>query len=393
MAIHAPDQRAVLGGQVQELVEQLNHVERALKDDQIDEELREKVGVRFQLLVTQQRDSALGLRTSVAEGAELGHAWATLQERRAACTPLFAECLAFVEGALARSIDLDRGLCKTADVLLQKLSNLTDGKWDRFTILAEGEFFYDMAEIIRMRFPEVSIWSLPAAAHEFGHYLAGTFEDGKSEAAAAPFRKAKQRGPREWAHFHELFADAFAIYAMGPSYACTCALLRFDPATAHDEAEDHPSPAARVRLMLDALENLDADLGVIKPYADVRAMLSEGWDAMVASATGSPPNLEPAAEEDLGETLGALWPLLEKVSTMRYQTWTRAEGLASALHTQHRNMAALSATSDDLRDVINAAWMARLSGPAEAVPAFGAWAETQAQAIVARHNGQNGANG
>lgn len=386
MAIQAPDQRAVLGGQVQELVEQLNHVERALRDERIDPELREKVGVRFQILVTQQRNLTRDLRTDIENGASLEHGWTNLQERRAACAPLFAECLAFVEGALARSIGLDRGLCKTADVLLEQLSTLTDRDWDRFTILAEGEFFYDMAEIIRVRFPEVSIWSLPVAAHEFGHYLAGTYEDSGTEALAAPFRDAARLGEQSWAYFHEHFADAFATYAMGPAYACTCVLLRFDPATANDAGQDHPSSAARVRLVLDLLERLDESIEVIEPYADVRATLRESWEAMVRSATGSAP-----AEPDVAGTLDALWPLLEEaVPTMRYQTWLQAQGVADSLLRQHRNSAPLSAGADDLRDVINAAWMARLSGPPTAVPALDAWAQAQAQAVVAAQNGGDG---
>jgi hypothetical protein len=387
MAIQAPDQRAVIGGQVQELVEQLNHVERALKDRRIDQELREKVGVRFQILLTQQRERALALRDDIANGSSLETAWTNLQERRAECAPLFAECLAFVEGALARSIGLDGGLCKTADVLLKQLSTLTEGKWDKFTILAEGEFFYDMAEIIRVRFPEVRIWSLPVAAHEFGHYLAGTYEKSGSEALAAPFRDAGPVGDKEWAYFHEHFADAFATYAMGPAYACTCVLLRFDPTTANDPAEDHPSAAARVRLVLDLLEKLDESVNVIKQYTDIRDALSEAWEAMVRNATGSSP-----AEPALADTLDALWRLLaDAVPTMQYQTWMRADGLASTLLQQHRDMVApLAAVSRDLRDVINAAWLARLSGPSDAVPAIGAWAEAQAQAVVASQNGSDG---
>ena len=394
MATQAPNQQAVLGGQVQELVEQLNHVEHALKDERIDKELRERVGVRFQNLVTKQRKDALELRTEVANGVALDAAWASLQERRAECIPLFAECLDFVEGALARSIGLDRGLCRTADVLLEELNRLTDGGWNRFTILAEGEFFYDMAEIIRVRFPEVSIWSLPVAAHEFGHYIAGTFENRSDEPLGEPFRKASRGERQGWAYLHEHFADIFATYALGPAYACTCALLRFDPFTAHEAGEDHPSAVARIRFVLDALEKLDEGIGVVKQYAGVMAMLQEAWEGMVSSATGVAPELDAAAKQELSGKLEELWPLLtDGVPTMRYQTWLRAQGLAATLLEQHGNMQPLTAPVDDLRDVINAAWMARLSGPPEAVPKLGEWAETRAREIVAGRRDQGQGDG
>ena len=85
--------------------------------------------------------------------------------------PLFEESLALVEGALVRGAKLDNGLCQIADALLDELRTKADVAWGRFTILAEGEFFGEMAQIIRLRFPEVSIWNLPIAAHEFGHFV------------------------------------------------------------------------------------------------------------------------------------------------------------------------------------------------------------------------------
>ena len=148
----AVDQRAVLRIQLQSLVEQLNHVDRALADEHVDVQLRERVAVRFQALVRQRRAAALALRDQLDAGASLDTAWDELEAIRADSLPVFSESLALLEGALARTICLDLGLCAIADALLREVSRLCERPWDRFTILADGEYFGNVAEIVRIRF-------------------------------------------------------------------------------------------------------------------------------------------------------------------------------------------------------------------------------------------------
>ena len=384
MTHQAIEQGAVLRTQVQELLERLSHVEEVLKNDQIDDRLRARVGVRFERLIKQRRTEVRTLLEELEGGTELGDAWKSLRVARSGCAPLFSECLAFVEGALTRAIDLDRGLCQTADTLLEELARLSERPWQRFTILAEGEYVVDLAEIIRIRFPDVDFWSLPVAAHEFGHYVGGTLEDDSDLTLAAPFKTAKSTGQRDWVYLHEQFADFFATYAVGPAYTCMCVLQRFDPSTAQDAGDLHPSANARVRLSLDVLERMDRDSGFLTPFTEVRSVLADTWQEMVSSATGGSAALGAESETALTDVGDQLWGILEDaMPKVRYSGWLASRQTAQNLLEQHGNRAPLSAAADNLRDVLNAAWAARLMGPAEVSQPLAEWSGAACRSHVA----------
>ena len=99
--------------------------------------------------------------------------WNTLGSYEKESSTLFGECLAFLQAARARGHDVNADLCEIADALLDELARLTEIGWNRFTVLSTEEFFRDLAQIIRLRFPFSGIWDLPVAAHEFGHFVAG----------------------------------------------------------------------------------------------------------------------------------------------------------------------------------------------------------------------------
>ena len=178
----AVDQRAVLRIQLQSLVEQLNHVDRALADEHVDVQLRERVAVRFQALVRQRRAAALALRDRLDAGASLDTAWDELEAIRADSLPVFSESLALLEGALARTICLDWGSARSLTRFSERC-RASASAWDRFTILADGEYFGDIwPRIFRIRFPDVSVWSLPIAIHESGTMWRGRSLTARSHA-------------------------------------------------------------------------------------------------------------------------------------------------------------------------------------------------------------------
>jgi hypothetical protein len=377
----AVGQREVLLAQVQEVLEQLNHVEDALDHPRLDARLRERIAVRFKVLLGQSRNSVLQLRDGLRGDASLEQGWLDLHEIRSESAPLFAECLALVEGGLVRAIKLDRGLCRVADALLEELSRLTEGNWERFTVLDEGEYFNDLAAVIRLRFPDVSVWSLPVAAHEFGHYLGGTFEDSRDVELSSAFVRARAAGDATHAILHEQFADCFATYALGPAYPCMCVLQRFDPRTAGVAGDLHPDAASRVALCLDVLTRMDRDAGMLSPFSYIIRALGDTWDEMVLAATGERPALTDDARARLEAAGRRHWELLEhSVPQVRYRGWLRAAQIEQTLLEQHEAGAALAADAEDVRDVLNAAWAARLGGPPGIAPALADWAWDACQA-------------
>jgi hypothetical protein len=379
----AVEQRQVLLAQVQEVLEQLNHVEDALDHPRLDARLRERVSVRFKVLLGQSRTSVLQLRDELRNDASLEQGWLDLHAIRSDSEPLFAECLALVEGGLVRAINLDRGLCRVADALLEELSRLSEGNWERFTVLDEGEYFHDLAEVIRLRFPDVSVWSLPVAAHEFGHYLGGRFEDSREVDRSSMFVRARAAGDAAHAVLHEQFADCFATYALGPAYPCMCVLQRFDPRTADVAGDLHPDATSRVALCLDVLVRMDSDAGLLSPFSRIIRALGDTWDEMVRAATGSRPALGDDARARLEAAGQQHWDLLERfVPEVRYRGWLRAAQVEQTLLEQHDAGGALAAEAEDLRDVLNAAWAARLGGPPAIAPALAEWALDACQAHV-----------
>jgi hypothetical protein len=388
------NERSVLMAQVQGVLQQLGSLEPTMDARQIEPSLQERVRVRFITLIRQQQDSLRRLRVDVEQDQPLDACWVRFQAIRQQYEPLFREFLAFVEGALTRAAGLDNGLCRIADALLDELSHRADVPWQRFTILAEGEFFGDMAEIVRIRFPEVTIWSLPVAAHEFGHFVGPALEvrtpAGRSR---HPFQeileRAGQRGPQSWSFMHEHFADIFATYALGPSFACTCLALRFDPKQAHRDSDTHPSALKRAYLILKTLRALDepnvfgpSHRGSIEP-------LETAWHQGLA-ANGQPDGPDPDAIVGLDSLFDELWTLLDRyLPEVRYRSLLHTQQLSHTLLQALRDgrpIDPVPQADDSLRDVMNAAWLCRVHYDDREdyqVGQIDAWARTMCSKMVA----------
>lgn len=357
------NERLILMDRIQALVQELGQAENALNAKQVDSNLRERVLIRFQTLFRKQQQALKNLRNEVKD-LPLDACWDSFRTIRLECGPLFRECLAFMEGALVRSAGLDGGLCQIADALLDDLSHRADISWKRFTILAEGEFFTDMAEIIRLRFPEVSIWNLPVAGHEFGHLVAQELKVPRHDGTFRyPFQEICQRegliNTKNVPFLHEHFADLFAVYALGPAFACTCILLRFDPSTAYMDEKEHPSYAKRVHFILKALEKMDEAEGPMPRYRHIIKWLEDLWQRSLV-ASRQPKELDQAAILELNDQLEELYNLVDtELPRVRYTGWLRAQRLADELQPDKDTMPMLQ-NEDTLSDVLNAAWLCRI---------------------------------
>lgn len=357
---------SILMAQIEALAENLRGVKRALDANQIDPGLREAVRNRFERLINKQQMDVDRLRGEVENELMLEGCWSAFRDIRQDCVSIFRESLAFLEGALIRSAGMDNGICQVADFLLDDLSHRTDIPWARFTILAEEEFFARMAEIIRLRFPEFSIWNLPVTGHEFGHLVGQELRVHKPDGTYRyPFQEILQREgqiePRNEAFLHEHFADAFATYTLGPAFACVCILLRFDPGVAYRDGREHPGSAKRAYFILRGLGKMDeAEGGVVRPYGGIIEHLWDLWRQNLAAA-GQPENLDQGIVPQLNEWLEELYLLLdtELPPRARYQGWLRAQRLSPEL-LSNKEAGRILKDEDTLADVINAAWMCRI---------------------------------
>jgi hypothetical protein len=383
------EERSILTAHIQALVEELRLAETKLGLPQIDANLHNRMQIRFGELIRNQQQALKYVQDEVDNDMPLDACWDSFQGTREKCQPILRECLALTQGALARSTGLDDRLCQIADFLLDGLSDLglsgLNVEWGRFTILAEGEFFGEMAAVIRLRYPETSIWNLPVAAHEFGHFVIEETEvlraGGEFENYVQQYQDVFPQMPevedervrtyereRRRRFLHEYYADVFAVYTMGPAYAYTCLLLRFDPKTAYRDGEEHPSYEKRAHVILQTLEKMNAfqDSGY---YSGIIEYLCSSWQRSVKAA-------RPSGQSASNETLWRLEELVdelhvrlsERMPYARYSGWPRAFGLSRRLTDQNSTLASESEdnlrdvlAAAKLRDVLNAAWRCRIN--------------------------------
>lgn len=349
-------------GQLDSLQLELGRCLGAVDSKDIDAGLRDRVGARLDKQLTELDRRRATLEKTGRAGPSPA-AWRDLRTLQQDAVKLFEECLAFVQGAWARKHGLDEGLCALTDDLLDDLATWADVRWDRFTLLATKEVYRDTAEIIRIRYPDVSLWSLPLAAHEFGHYVGPELRRGRDGAYEYPFqaRLKRAQGPegaptKEWHHLQEYFADVFATYCLGPAYAAAFMLLRTNPVD--EESFTHPSSAARIHGILWALEQMDArdERPLQPPFRDTTTHLRERWTRALEAAgkaqgmTGPEEALATQRVKELFDMLVGLAP--QRLAFGR-QAWLRAETVAADW--TGRAPAALTR-----RDVLNAAWLTRL---------------------------------
>lgn len=370
------NEKAILRAQVLALSEQLERAEETLKRPEVEpEELREAMAKRFANLFNVRRGELNNLIKDVGRGSDLLPLWGKFALQRKACEGLFAECLGYLGGLLLRKDRLDWGINEIADALLAHVSAAADDDWRRLTVLAAGSnSFAEMTEIIRLPFPDFTVWNLPVAVHELGHYhsthnksFATKLEEAKrTQAQAAPGDEAATNLLQKEDYLHEFFADLFAVYTLGPAYAACCFVTRFSPGDANfgTDGGTHPSHARRGHLLILALEEMDKTSD--PHFTGAVTALKNLWQQNLQSVGVV---TDAASIRDLKfNLLGELFysVLGGKVSSARYAKdgWARARSLLDQLPSPAQADQLLR-EGDTVVDIINGAWAWRLSQPSE----------------------------
>lgn len=229
-----------------------------------------------------------------------------------------------------------------------------------------GDSFSDFVGIIRLRYPPAGIWDVPIVAHEFGHFAAyrlTSWKDGLqrsqdvhefvSEQLEAKGIKIDVEKEKWISWLNELFADAFATYCLGPAYALSALLLRFDVTEAHSSQKTHPSSAARAVTILGILREMNQEKG--KPYKWAIDVLENQWKKLLQFAEAGACNGDWAFE-----LASQLYGLVHKVApAARYENWHYAD---EQLQYVLRDTKKIPEHPFTARDLLNAAWLARTAG-------------------------------
>ncbi len=328
--------------------------------------------------------------------------WGKLAGLDEGARPVQREALEFLGGLLVHEKKLDHepvsltgveeggpSICDLADEMLRGYVRRTGINWKARTVLGKNPFLVTDTEVVRIRFPDWSLWNLPLMAHEFGHLAAlatpafleyQSLESGQiTEGHPRPetVRKDAYLLTRR-RHLDELFADIFATYTLGPAFICNVILFHLNPSEAYLPRGAHPSHQERFQIILQTLREMNEKVRQVydlEPYTMLLAKLNQGWNETVQVCQASPEDLE-VYNFQLKQTLRwgrNLYRIIDKFFRLgvsyNSKRWMCAQKIAERLmyppvpEFQKMKKIATDYSLDDLYldDILNALWWARVA--------------------------------
>lgn len=406
----------------------------------------QKVEARLRTLQTIQEHLAQARDAEDADAAGMiQQAWRDYTRLYQDSQEIFRETLELIGGLALRDKYDDDRLFIFADELIHVCAKSTFNQ-PALTVPAQEEALsMTVGRMVRLRFPDWSVWTLPFVAHEFGHVVIDEKEGVRRLVAeevktlmqqesiyqmlsAEDIEKAEDRADgyklcttEEFAgvlydafnvlpqtedfqqglaqlgrehlitlmaskitsythQIEELVADAFATYNMGPAYACSALLIRFNPALAHHDTLEHPGDAKRALVIIEMLKMLNSAEGGgsksrVGPYEAVISTLGMTWSDLLVRA-GPQGELGDEAKSYLAQLTARIWQgfddeyFIEGRYPRNYRdlegweianNW--AERWSSCLEERKRLELPEVQTTSKLRDALNAAWCCRLDYP------------------------------
>ena len=154
-------------------------------------------------------------------------AWTRYAEISGQSELLFQEALELLGGLALRHVGLEAEIWQVADHIINECSKAALQNPALTVPTSQEVHSQTIGRIIRLRYPETTIWSVPFTAYEFGRVVIAKamprFGDDLKHHLA----------PEEHALLPVLIAEVFATFVMGPAYACAAIHLRLDPSKAY----------------------------------------------------------------------------------------------------------------------------------------------------------------
>lgn len=321
----------------------------------IEEDLNNRIGRQIQALT----DIETALQRPAAD---LQQKWKTfLETANEINRDVFAEYIEFLGGLALRDTGFDAGISQVAEELIQTYS--PDRK--NMAIPARRHAVaMTLPRIIRVTFPDWTIWALPSTAHEFWNVVAKNDLSGELR---SKLRALTDDVDTIEPRFNDCLGDAFATHTMGPAYAHFAIYLLLNPLSPFTSEGDRPADDVRVHSICQMLERMDSkETKMEPPYARVRKDLSAAWAAAIAE-TGAQPNIDEikqVAADKLRATVlvNALWKTLTAGAFPPFTAviWNQIgdEWVDKLLAGKVDEIEVPPAA--ELRHVLNAVWLARV---------------------------------
>jgi hypothetical protein len=321
--------------------------------------------------IFQSRAGDLISEIDKAQTRSAADAWVDYRTKiRDASDALFAEYVEFLGGLALRDTGLgglwptsepheaeyNRDVCQMADDLIQRIYGIGGGDlWHSMVVPGRRDAAARTdTRVIRLGFPDWTVWAVPLAAFEFGQVvvdvnrLVDDFPPDPGPGLTTDELKVA-------------LADAFATYVMGPSYAMASIFTRLEPVPAPvgdvsdetDAGRARLTHAERIEVVFRTLRFMDTD----DAYATVVDDLRERWSRSLEHNGVQPPPESPRV---------AVWTdymcefLARNASLIKYEAgrwrsvitdWPALSQLASEGRLE---------PEEDVRDVLNAAWFQRI---------------------------------
>jgi len=304
---------------------------------------------------------------------------------------IFTEYVEFLGGLALRDTGFDTGISHVAEELVQRYS--AKRKWlDPIAIPTHQQaVVMTLSRIIRVTFPDWTIWSLPSTAFEFWHVVAQKDLEGNLNSALRMLTKHADDTVEPW--FNNCMADAFATYTMGPAYAFFAILLLLNPLSPFTGVQRLPvekgrqaeedakldlggtcvADEVRAHAIFQMLECMDSKASEAAPaYNGVREQLMSAWNDAVTQI-GVKPSDEERKQIDIDKNratvlVQALWNTLTESNAAPFtvDVWNEIQTSTASKPSWVKQI--LEDCVDnielpvgaELRHVLNAAWLARV---------------------------------
>src|SRR5688572_28060163 len=132
--------------------------------------IRGKFGSAINPLSRKLENLKNDLSKGVLDPTRISEAWNTLEQYSLTASQIHSMCLDFLGGLAARKWKLEASFCDLSELLVGQMAQKTGVSWGSVMILGEERPIDDIAattQIIRIRFPEWDVWSLPFIAYEY----------------------------------------------------------------------------------------------------------------------------------------------------------------------------------------------------------------------------------
>jgi hypothetical protein len=285
--------------------------------------------------------------------------WRKYDQVRLEADTLLTEFSEFLAGSGIRDSGFDEGICEFAEDLLK--SWVWSDSGGPLTMPIPHEVVQILSNTVGLTYPEWTLWSLPMTAYEFWGVYAR-----KQNRIRAAFEKSAKRASLDLKRFsfnkpRSLLADAFATFSMGPAYAFYAFQLSLNPVATRglkpSRVEPPPPPSERAEVILEMLDRMDQKQP--QAWPPVIDELRQSWNQALEAADNPRAALLPhevrtlkSAVEILAETL-----LDGTKADFKVESWPRVLHWAEDLRSKVPEESVDAAS--EMRDVVNAAWMAR----------------------------------